>query len=75
MTDEEIVLNIVDDLIDTFVAKMPPEIMVTTRAPLLMYNATLHLLKRMCDVCNISKETLMKHIEAAWIDVEKVVLN
>ena len=62
----KIVNNMVDNLILSFEEKTPREIMKTTAAPSYMYNAAMRLLYRLSKVCNISKETVKKHIDLIW---------
>jgi len=73
--DEKVVLDIVDELINTFVKKVPPDVMSTPRGQAVMYNATVHLLKRICDQCNISKDTVKNHLDAVWASSENIMPN
>ncbi len=67
MNEEDVddVAVIVDTLIDTL-SKLPDEILKKKNCSTLIYNGVLNLLKRVCDILNITKDDLIEHIERVW---------
>jgi len=67
--DAKIVKQMVDNMLRSLERDTPLNVMKQVgRAPLLMYNAVLHLLYKLCIVCNISSDTLKGHVDRLWND-------